>query len=73
MQRGGASETASDTSLGQRWLRTDWQTYLHTGGVLDDKARIWETFFREKEHILLRGDEEVLQKRCQSKFFETIH
>ncbi|MBZ4192685.1 MAG: hypothetical protein LAE24_00030 [Candidatus Contendobacter sp.] len=39
-------------------LRTDWQTYLHTGGVLDDEALIWETFFREKEHILRRGDKD---------------
>jgi WD40 repeat protein len=38
-------------------LCTNWQTYLHTGGVLDDEARIWETFFREKEHILRRSDE----------------
>ena len=37
-------------------LRTDWQAYLETGGVLDDEARIWEAFFRENEHILRRGD-----------------
>ena len=39
-------------------LRMDWQTYLQTGGVLDDEAMIWETFFREKEHILRRGDKD---------------
>ncbi|MFZ4791664.1 MAG: NACHT domain-containing protein [Candidatus Competibacteraceae bacterium] len=39
-------------------LRTDWQMYLHTGGVLDDEAWIWKTFFLEKEHILRCSDED---------------
>ena len=39
-------------------LRTDWQTYLRTGGVLDDQARIWEAFLREKEHILRCSDKD---------------
>ncbi len=39
-------------------LRIDWQTYRRTGGKLDDEARFWETFFRENEHILRRGDDD---------------
>ncbi|HAS50345.1 MAG TPA: hypothetical protein DCS21_00740, partial [Gammaproteobacteria bacterium] len=46
-----------DTSVATH-LRIDWQTYLETGGVLDDEARIWQAFFRENEHILRRGDKD---------------
>ena len=30
-------------------LRTDWQTYLRTGGSVDEEARIWEAFSCENE------------------------
>ena len=36
-------------------LGEDWRATLHLSPILDRATRLWEAFFREREHILRRG------------------
>jgi WD40 repeat protein len=38
-------------------LAEDWRALLKTGMTFDRDERLWEAFFREREHILRRGNE----------------